>query len=325
MSDTDSDVPVKRRVVKKAKAVKSAVKKRQPVKSRGKGKPRPPISSESESSSSSESESSSDESDSDEERKCDSSSDNSSESEKKETSGQVPSGGFELPTDEDPAKIYVLTGTPASGKSYLCRYIFYRLSMRKNPMFKFGLVISQSAYNGDYDFLPERAVRDKYDPAYLNAYIESLKVKVKEGKEKHGRQWKFPHNFLVLDDCLGMLSKSSKEFNFENFVACHRQTSTSIFILNQYLNASRNVSTLLKNCTNYAFMFPQSLKNSIEAMYNAYGQMFENMEEFRAALDACRERKYSCLVFKNNNEATTASQAYCTIKAGEMPEFKIQF
>ena len=324
-------MPLRRRPTVKKGAPKKKQIKRPVVKGKGKGRKVIQDSSESESESDSESESENDSNSSAQDSSSEHDSDSGKEEEEKqsepadEDSSKVPAGGFELPDEEEQAKIYVLTGTPASGKSYLCRYMFYRFCKRKTPMFKFGLVFSPSAYNGDYDFLPPNAVKDKYDPVHLNAYIESLKVKVKEGKEKNGRHWRLPHNFVILDDCLGMLSKSSKEFNFENWVACHRQTSTSIFILNQYLNASRNVSTLLRNCTNYAFMFPQSLKNSIEAMFNSYGQMFDNIEEFKAALDACRKRKYSCLVFKNNNEATTVAEAYCTIKAGEMPEFRMVF
>lgn len=229
---------------------------------------------------------------------------------------------FELPDEKEPAKVWVMVGVPASGKSYMLRYIFYLFGQRK--YFKGGgMCFSPSAYNGDYDFLPEKAVRDKFDLEWLGAYIEHLKAKVKEGKAKNGKDWKLPHNFLILDDNLGTLNTNSEIL--QQLFACHRHISCSIFICTQYLAAARNVSTLMRNVTNYALMWPQSLKNSIESMYNAYGQMFETIEAFKGALNKAREDKYSCLLYINSTDLTSSKEAYRIIKAGEFPEFKLKF
>lgn len=241
--------------------------------------------------------------------------------EEQEEKHEVATGSFELPLEEH-AKIWVLTGVPASGKSYMMRYLMYLYG--KERYFKGGgLVFSPSAYNGDYDFLPEKALKDKFDPDYLAAYIDNLKRKVREGKEKHGRDWKLPHNFLILDDCLGTLNNNSEMMS--QLFSCHRQHSTSIFILNQYLAANRNVSTLMRNVTNYSMMWPQTLKNSIDAMYNAFGQMFDNLEEFKNALNQCRRNKYSCLLYINSVEIESKDDAYRIIKAGQFPEFRLLF
>lgn len=235
-------------------------------------------------------------------------------------------GGFELPTD--PA-IMVFVGSCAAGKSYMLRYCMYLWSQMHH--FGFGLCFCPTSFNGDLSFLPKRAVKEEYNEEYLEAYIKNLRQKTEEGKEKNGRDWQLKPNFVIFDDCLSLLV-GSKFFN--NWVSTFRHTNTSILILTQYMAASRSVSTLLRNCTNYAFMWPQSLENSLEAMHSAYGQMFKRIDksdkssydQFCEALDKCRQRKYSCLVYKNSPDIINKEQAYTRIKASEFPQnFKMVF
>lgn len=224
---------------------------------------------------------------------------------------------FRLPTD--PA-IMIFVGSCASGKSYMLRYCMYHWARMKH--FAFGLAFCPTAFNGDMSWLPERAVKKEYDEEYLEAYITNLRKKTEEGKKKHGNDWELKPNFVIFDDCLSLLV-GSKFFN--NWVSTFRHTNTYPIILTQYMAASRSVSTLLRNCTNIALMWPQSLKNSLKSMYEAYGQMFDNYDEFCTELNKCRERKFSCLVYRNSNEFIDKG-AYCRIKAGEFPQnFQVQF
>ena len=237
---------------------------------------------------------------------------------KKDDPDEITSGGFDLPTKPS---IMIMCGSCAAGKSYMLRYMMYMWAKQK--FFGFGLAFCPTAFNGDMAWLPERAVKEEYSEEYLENYITNLRAKTREGKAKHGRDWELRPNFVIFDDCLSMLV-GSKFFN--NWVSTFRHTNTYPIILTQYLAASRSVSTLLRNCTNIAMMWPQSLENSLKAMYAAYGQMCESYDDFVEELNKCRERKYSCLVYKNDPDFINKGQAYNRIMAQDFPqEFRCLF
>jgi hypothetical protein len=247
--------------------------------------------------------------------------DNSSEKEEpEEEEDEDAFKPFSLPKESEPAKIYVFCGTPASGKSYFVRSMFYEFA--KKSYFKGGLCFSGS-YNDDYGWLDPRCVRQTFDEDTLAKFVEHLRVKTKEGKEKNGHKWKPPHMFLIIDDQLGQVSESNY---VANLWSCHRHIGLSIFVLTQYIGQRKNFSTLLRNMTNFAFVWPQTSKNSIKGLYEAFGGLFDNQKQYEAALNQCRKIPYSCLLFQNNPQLFKPEQAYQIVKApGDIPEFKLLF
>lgn len=235
------------------------------------------------------------------------------------------SSGFQLPSSSEEPKIFVLVGSCASGKSYMLKYMMKKFGEKRH--FAFGICLTSTKFTGDYSYLPERSVRD-FDMDYLEKYINHLRDKIEKGKKEHGPKWKLPHNFVIIDDSLGLVGGSSKNGQvgfFQNFVSTHRHTRTTIFLLSQLLTASRSVSTVVRANTSYGFLWPTNMLNAVNGLYENYGQMFTK-KEFKAELDKCRERKYSCLVFSNNPHFKTAAEAYCRIVApANVPDFELKF
>jgi hypothetical protein len=311
MSDTDSDVPVKRRVVKKKKPASAKKLKRQPVKPRVKGgKRRPLISSEDESESSESSESD-----------AYSGSDHPSDSEEEKEGADkvIPAGNFTLPDEEEQPKVWVLVGACASGKTHMLKFIHYLYAKRKH--FKFGITYTPTKFTGDYNWAPDRSIM-AFDEDHFKSYIDSLKKKVEEGVEKHGNGFKLPHNYVVFDDNNGVLTQSPFMINF---ISTHRHTSTTVFVLSQLLTARGAVSTTMRANTSFALMWPTSSGNAIKGLFDNYGGLM-NKDEFKDALNSCRERKFSCLVLKNSPDHQTIAEQFTTIKARDFPkDFKILF
>lgn len=219
------------------------------------------------------------------------------------------SHNFNLPDENEPAKVWVFAGEPGSGKSSMLRSLLYLFGER-NYFKGGGVCFTPSASKGEYDFLPENAVRKEFDPEWLKTYIDDLRGKIEEGKAKHDGDWKLPHNFLILDDTSGALNSEI----MKQLLTCHRSYSCSIFICCQYLPARGGISTLMRNVTDYAFMWPPSLITADESMYRAYGGMFDSIVEFKGALNQARE-KYSCLLYINSPDLTTIEEAYRIMKA----------
>lgn len=238
-----------------------------------------------------------------------------------------PPGEFSLPVNP-PARIFTLTGLPGAGKSHMLKYLMYCYA--KLDFFSNIVVFCPTAsVTGDYDWLQiPGAVHEKWDETYLISYMNFLKEKRRALRQKTGNlKAMLQPNAIIIDDCIGLMTSQKKkrqaagndeEWSFENFVSTLRHTSTYLFILSQYIAAKNNVSTTLRNNTNFALMWKQPMERSVEALYEAYGGMYASKEEFKKNLIATNGRKFSCLMYRNGYD--TAEGTYLRICAGEVPD-----
>ena len=239
--------------------------------------------------------------------------------EKKAEAPPVPAGKFQLPDESEQPKVWVLVGSCGSGKSHFLKSVFYQYAMQKH--FKFGLCYTATKFTGDYGFLPDRSIRE-WDEEHFKGYLSNLKKKTAEGVAKNGTGWKLPHNFVIFDDNNGILSQS--EFMI-NFISTHRHTRTTVFICSQLLTARGAVSTTMRANTSFALMWPTNSRNALKGLYENFGGAMEP-DEFKRALNQCRQRKYSCLVLKNAPDNETVEEMFCTITAATFPEtFQLKF
>ena len=202
--------------------------------------------------------------------------------------------------DFNRGQIIVLIGKQASGKSFLLRNLIYQLS--KQQTFKFGKVFTATGFiYSDYDFMPEKHVDSDYSEVKLESYIGSLKQWMEKNKGK-----KLPPSFLVLDDLLGKIQGHTDIF--QNLMATYRHFNLTIFITSQY--TVKNVSPLLRELTDLAFIFRS--KNTRIALYEAFGQMLDNQDEFEYILDQATKEKHASLVYNANK--STPEEAYLSFK-----------
>ena len=86
----------------------------------------------------------------------------------------------------------------------------------------------------------------------------------------------------------------------------------------------RNISTLLRELTDVAFIFRTRFKNSLESLYNAYGQLLENENEFNQVLNTATKEKFSCLVYKARKE--DKEESYSSFQAPKDDlKYKLKF
>ena len=77
-------------------------------------------------------------------------------------------GTFVLPTSAEQPKVFVLAGACASGKTFMLKSCMYRFAQAKH--FKFGVTFTATGFTGDYDWAPERSIRE-WDEEFFKAYI----------------------------------------------------------------------------------------------------------------------------------------------------------
>ena len=221
-------------------------------------------------------------------------------------------GIMELPTKPE---IVVLLGRPETGKSYAIRSLIYQYA--KAGLLQFGVCITPTKYNGTYTYLPDKWVWEGYDEERLEKYIVALRRKQGELKKK-GKE--LPPNFVILDDCLGTINMQSAFFS--NWIACFRHTNTTVFITAQSLKG-KGTSTLLRDCTTRALMYRTNFKIAMQGLYDAYGQVFEDYDEFKEHFQAATQEQYHCLVFENNKDSF--EETYYGWKAEEVPDFQLKY
>ena len=73
----------------------------------------------------------------------------------------------------------------------------YRFAQAKH--FKFGVTFTATGFTGDYDWAPERSIKE-WDEEYFKAYIMHLRNKVAEGVKKNKNGFRLPHNYVIFDD-----------------------------------------------------------------------------------------------------------------------------
>lgn len=218
-----------------------------------------------------------------------------------------------LELDFSRAQIICLVGSCGAGKSYLLRNLIYQFS--KKNVFKFGVCFSGTGFNSDYKFLPEGAVRSNYSEEQLEKYI----AKLKSWLHAHPGE-KLPSNFLILDDLLGKIHINSGVFS--NLMSTFRHYNMSVFITSQYM--VKNVSTLLRELTDVAFIFRTRFHNSLKSLYESFGQLLEDQDEFNEMLNLATKEQHACLVYMARKE--TADESYFSYKAPPKdPEFKLRY
>ena len=203
-------------------------------------------------------------------------------------------------------------GKCATGKTYFIRSLIYYYVKQK--YFKFGLVFTRTKFNGDFDFMPTEHIKEEYDEDFLKKYL----AKLRRYKESKGF---VPPNFLILDDMLGAMSVYSNFWT--SLISTHRHYNLTLIISSQSIT-SKVTSTLLRECVNISVMFRSVFKNTIIALYECYGQQFEDYNEFVNVYLQVTGKKYHSLVFLNDKDSK--EKAYFDyIAPPNIPEFKIKF
>jgi hypothetical protein len=233
----------------------------------------------------------------------------------------APTSSLQLPLKP---KIFLFVGRPGSGKSFAIKSLLY--SYFKARIFKFGYAFVATAFNHDYNFLPDKFVDEKYSDKKLEAYINALR-KIKEQKGD------VPPNFLILDDLIGKIHFYSDEV--QHFLSTFRHTNTYVFITSQYIG-SKGSSTALREYANFVFLWRSNSGSAVDLLYHAFGKysnerqrkLFDNVDQFVDLLMQATDpnadggiHKHRCLLLINNPEQ---SPEFLFFKAALVPEFRVK-
>ena len=200
-------------------------------------------------------------------------------------------------------QIVVCVGKPKRGKSNATKYFILKNSV-DNKHFKYGIVFTKTKFNDDYDYIPEEYVYSKYDPEVLNQFIDGIsKLDDK------------PPCFCIFDDQQGLLNKNDP--TLVNFISIHRHLNCSLFFNFQYLYGGAPV---LRCCTTMALMFNAKGKRTIEGLFENYGQLFDNYNEFKRYFLSLTDEPYVAMLYIQ--DVDDLEDNYLYFKAPDMSKYK---
>lgn len=180
------------------------------------------------------------------------------------------------------SSVILFTGRPNKGKTHAMRHLVLEHSLKKKDPFEHGIAFTRTTFTDDYKFMPEGSVVQGWDQDIFIKWVEFL-----EKRDK-----KVP-NFIIFDDLVGALNLHSVVLN--NFICNHRHYNTTIFICVQYIN--QGSSTTLRECVDYGIFFNTKTRNSLETIFDNFGQLFENKNEFKDYFLNLTKEKFTAMLF----------------------------
>ena len=181
-------------------------------------------------------------------------------------------------------QVCVLLGKPKQGKSWALRWMILKNTVdQKN--FKQGIVFTRTKFNGQYDYLPEEYVYEDYNPQILQQYLDGLKELDPEEIEP---------SFVIFDDIQGLLSYSDNTLT--QLVSNHRHFKISVFFCFQYIYG-RGSTPVLRECCSICCLFNSKGKRTLEALFENFGQLFDDFKTFKEYYLACTKEKHTAMLF----------------------------
>jgi hypothetical protein len=233
-------------------------------------------------------------------------------------------GEFILP--KEPA-LMVLCGKQRSGKSYAIKSLMQDFQSNEDTKFKYGIVFVKTKFNHAYDYIPDKMVKEDFETDKLMKWIDGLRNRQKSLPPGE----KLPRNFVILDDLMGVANFYDKPMI--SWISTFRHTNTWVFLTCQYL--AQGTSTVVRECTDLAFIFNTSNLDSQKKLYIFYGQQMpgdtvkEKFNMFQKVLKDVtqseeEDTKHQCLLFVGNQ--TSAERSYLAWKADPVEDdFKMKF
>jgi hypothetical protein len=205
--------------------------------------------------------------------------------------------------------LLIINGLQGGGKSHLIKTIMYN----NRKQFHWGLVFSNTSFkHGNFDYVSHKYVHEHYNESALLALVQLHRRLISEGKS--------PRAFVIFDDCLER--KQFADERFQNLCLQLRHYGVFVIISTQYpvLVPSRFRANAFQ-----AAMFYFGAEAATKALYQSYGNMFDNYAAFKKYLNE-HTSGHQFVWYDARNGGRDVTTRYKTLQApAKIPSFKIKF
>lgn len=172
--------------------------------------------------------------------------------------------GFNM---DKPSFFMTVNGKTGAGKSVFIKYLMREFSIHKP--FDFGIVMSNTAWEGSFNYVPKKYVFEDFNEDILKNLIKIQKDNLSKSIEKRA--------FVLLDDCCS--ENKMKSPILKKLAIMGRHYLITVILSTQYVHLLPPV--LRANSFYNVFFDLGQGRRELEACYNSYGQRFKNYDDFK--------------------------------------------
>ena len=201
---------------------------------------------------------------------------------------------------------YLFIAKRNSGKTHLIKYLIYTFLEQK--VFQWGVVFSATNFNThQLDIVDKKYQYSTVDDRVLEQ-IMTIQEKSKVGC------------FIIFDDVIGTVNFNSSVL--KKLFTTGRHYNISIFLATQYL---KSVTPLVRQNTDYVFLFDIKNLITLRAFYDEWGSNFETFEEFKTYFRNS-VNGYSCLIIDQKDSKIRNNDIYSVFTApADYPKYNLSW
>ena len=169
-----------------------------------------------------------------------------------------------------PPYMAVVNGKQGSGKSHFLKWLMREHNLDEKRKFDFGVVFSNTAFEGSFDYIPKKYVFEGFDISVVEALMKIQKNNIKKKIQKQA--------FIILDDCLD----DENQWNspaMKKLSTQLRHYNITLIITTQYPHC---VPPQFRSNAMYSAFFDVGPgRRELQATYDCYGGRFKSYEIFK--------------------------------------------
>jgi hypothetical protein len=205
----------------------------------------------------------------------------------------------------------LIVGKPASGKSFLMRYLLMtdHPDFNKAPI-RYGVVFTTTKFNRFWEeVFPADYIHQRYDQAALQGLLD---IQTETGAANRA--------VVIFDDCLDQKAFTSQLFL--NLSTTYRHYNLDVYLTTQYVY---RVPPTVRECCTRVAIFRTTTERSLKACYDSFGAFFANFLQFREFIIG-RTGDYCFIWYIANSSAEERDQVYRVLRCPrELPAFKFEY
>jgi hypothetical protein len=169
---------------------------------------------------------------------------------------------------EKPSFFMIISGWADSGKSHFLKYLMREINIIKP--FDFGIVISNIAFEGSFNFIPSKYVFEDFNEEVIKNMVKIQKDNISKGITKRC--------FLILDDYIA--EDEMKQPIMKKLAVMGRHYNITTILTSQYVHL---VPLKLWANSNYNLFFDigEGVRE-LKAIYESFGQRFKSYNDFKS-------------------------------------------
>lgn len=211
--------------------------------------------------------------------------------------------------DIDIPSLILIFGGMRLGKSHLIRYLMYNLRKK----FDYGIVFCNTCFeDSSFDYVPTELVYPEYSSEALENLMKIQANLVEKGVKKNA--------YVIFDDAL--FDDQFKCNSLKKLTTQLRHYNITLIMSSQYANC---IPQRMKANSMHTFIFHTDNKNNLEALYNAFGQLFfDSYNDFKKYLLE-HTGDYKFIYYSNMLPQSNLTNNFHSYKApAKIPRFRLK-